>query len=169
MSITNRIRGIPSPTIIKDNATRQVCVALYEALEQLRGNVGLYKDKAITVRDLSDIGVVGILDGAGGNSSLYKPQERLAPRNQIREISGVNGTIEVVDTETKATISLNIEDGQITNFAGRFDCLDPASRATITITVDGGSIVPSASFLAHDPITDTTRLITVFHGRIVEL
>lgn len=80
---------------------------------------------------------------------------------------GVDTDINVIRTADSSTVTLCIRNGLITNFAGRFDVMDPATRLTLTLHAHDGLVVPSTSFLAFHPETQTTRLVMVLTGRVV--
>lgn len=159
-------RGIPLPTQIKDPTTRVVVQAIYEALEQLRGNMGTIEDRAITVSDLKDMGYVNVFD----TDKLYAPKawQRAKPRPPVPY--GESAVIEVFDPASIQTIVLRIQDGLITNWDGPFEAVNADDGTTIVLESVNGAILGSiTAFIAHDPISrDTVKVIVdASTGRIV--
>lgn len=143
-------RGIPLPaTMIKDAATRQVVQALYEEILSLRADLATTDAKAeyrVSVKARNPLGHHGMF-----------------------QTFGINGQIDVIRTSDGVTLTLNISDGQISNYSGQFDVFDPATGSTITLSSDGGIIIPSTSFLGINPATGDTKLVTVYDGRVIML
>ena len=95
-------RGIPAPEHIKDPYVREFCTAIREAVEVLRGNVGNFDEKALTVKMLREIEVIGV--DTGRNNTLFNPN---APAPAAFSTEAVVRATETITNNTSVVITDN--------------------------------------------------------------
>ena len=67
-------KGLSRPTFAPDSPQTRFLFALHEAIATLTGNIGAMEDRALTVRDLMGLGLVGLENGR-----IYNPNKAAAP------------------------------------------------------------------------------------------
>jgi len=164
MSDNNLKINFPIPPGVSADV-RQWMTEMNRALNMLQRSQGSILDSAVRVRDLKNLGILGV---QGDRLFNGQPPKKPAMVKQIDPASGWTGIFAVLDTSTARVIHISVQSGVITNFSGRFECVNSSSYVTETITVASGLCTPtSGSYEVIDPHNDSTTRMSIVNGRIV--
>jgi hypothetical protein len=88
-------KGIPTPGYLGDEKLRRILGPMREALEVLRGRIGTVRERAVTVADLVDLGILGL-----HGTTLYNPNA--ANPTSFNDFVVQGGTEALVDNSNNA-------------------------------------------------------------------
>jgi hypothetical protein len=113
------MKNIPSVDRIKDVELRNILSAIKEGMEILAGQRGSINDRALLVKDLTNLGLLRVHN----EKTLYDPNKAEAQGfaettvQRAITIGGLSGTFEAIDPVTLTTKTFTITGGTVTGMA----------------------------------------------------
>jgi hypothetical protein len=163
----NLKRSLPAPPLGVPLEVRQWMLDVQRHVDMIQRSKGDIMDSALRVRDLVDLGLIKIVNGAILDARPVAPPPEIP---QLEFNPGFTGIFAVVDTDLLRTIHVYVSSGIIQGYSGRFEAVDSVTKQTMTVTVASGLLNYLDGHLeVIDPHNNITITLVITAGRIVAL